>query len=643
MTPRRTLALVLLAIVPTLLYVGMLLLYPSRDLLILWKRDFGVAPASVAGIVVAVIGYCTLAGLLLRRAGEGRALEGPDWRRTKWATFGLVVIGGLALQIALTTATEPDPLTGLARRTYSWATGGYWTVGAPVTDVRDFIGRYAERAPTYPVHQARHPPGLSLIFWLGTRVFELAPGLATPIAAWLRPHSCLSLVDVNAPDPMMASAMFGAVVEVVLAMLPILPLFALVQRLAGKRAALWSAVLYPLMPGFGMWVSQFDRGVALATAIALYVCERLVAERRLRFAFFAGLTLSVATFATFGAVPIALMTSVYVLVRLRTMQDGAGVRRNASLLIASALLAALGIASIWVIAFVWTGLDPVRLYRVVFDSHLGIDFPFWPFVFWHPWDVLTMVGLPLAMLTIFAGWRRAPALAAAFAATLLALSLAHVARGETGRVWLYLAPAAVGAAAIVLAGVPRPAQAAIVGALAVQLIVQGTLLRVLVDYGIVPESLPSATIPPDATVVDARFGASGQIALLAYRLDELRPGQGGTITLYWQRTSDRAIESAYKGFVHVAADEADQNRIAQHDEMPMRSQFPTTCWQQNQVVADVMPLVVSADARPGDYFVFVGLYDPLTERRPPTFASPPAQQLHGSVLLPTRARVPDHG
>jgi hypothetical protein len=60
-------------------------------------------------------------------------------------------------------------------------------------------------------------------------------------------------------------------------------------------------------------------------------------------------------------------------------------------------------------------------------------------------------------------------------------------------------------------------------------------------------------------------------------------------------------------------------------------------------VADVMPLVVSADARPGDYFVFVGLYDPLTERRPPTFASPPAQQLHGSVLLPTRARVPDHG
>jgi hypothetical protein len=253
--------------------------------------------------------------------------------------------------------------------------------------------------------------------------------------------------------------------------------------------------------------------------------------------------------------------------------------------------------------------------------------------------MLTMIGLPIAMIAIFAGWRKATALSAAFVVPLVVLSLAHVARGETGRVWMYFGPVAVGAAAVVLADVPRRAQIAITGLLALQLIVQGALLRVLVDYGIVPESLPSATIPVDATRVDTRFGASGQIALLAYTLDELKPGEERKITLFWQRMSSAPIDTAYKSFVHVANDESDQARIAQHDEMPMRSQFPTTCWQPNQIVADVVPLRANPDAPPGEYPVFVGLYDPLTNQRPPTFASPPAQQMHGSVLLPTRAIV----
>lgn len=653
MTRRSSLLLVLLVAAPTLLYVGMLLFYPNRDLLILWKRDFGVSPLAVAFIAASVIGYCAAAWVILSRIGE------TITRRQKGMLAALVIVGGLWLQIAITAATEPDPFVGLARRTYAWATGGYWTVGAQVTDLRDFVSQYAQRAPLYPVHQARHPPGLSLIFTLGTRLFELAPGLATPVAGWLRPHSCLSLVNVNVPDPIMASGLFGVLVEIVLAMLPIVPLFALVRRLAGDKAAAWSVVLYPLMPGFGMWVSQFDRGVALATVTILYFCERLIAERRLRFALFAGLMLSVATFATFGAAPIALMAAVYSLVRLLTLSPrgrgrGEGVswvRTNVPFLAGATLLAALGAASVWAIALIWTGLNPAGLYRVVFDSHLGIEFPFWPFVFWHPWDMLTMIGLPIAMLAIFAGWRKATALSAAFVVTLLALSLAHVARGETGRVWMYFGPVAVAVAAIVLTGLHEEAKARrrvslsstlpffVLSLLGLQLVVQGSVLRVLIDYGIVPESLPSATIPADATRVDARFGASGQIALLGYTLDELTPGEEGNITLFWQRMSEQPIEAAFKGFVHVASDESDQARIAQHDEMPMRSQFPTTCWQQGQVVADVMPLQVSAAAQRGEYFVFVGLYDPLTNQRPPTFASPPAQQMHGSVLLPTRAVV----
>ncbi len=627
-----TLGVVLLCAAPTLLYIGMLLWYPHRDLLILWKRDFGVAPAVVVAIALTTGTYLTLAWLLLERS------PGHLSRPQRWALAGLVLAGSLALQWFVTSATEPDVPAGLARRTFSWSTGGYWTVGAGVSDVREFLAHYVERAPSYPVHVSRHPPALALVFTLGTALFSLLPAAAQPLADWLRPHSCLSWVSVDAPAPMMAGAVLGMAVEIATAMAVVIPLFAWVRRIADERTAAWAAALYPLMPGFGLWVSQFDRGVALATPTILYCCERLVAERRLRFAFLAGLAFSAATFVTFGAAPIALMAAVYTLARWWQLRSGLTLEA-ARWLAAAWAIALVGSATIWVAVYAWAGLDPLALYRVVFDSHLGIEFPFWPFVFWHPWDMLTMIGLPIGALALFAGWRRALSLTAAFTITLAALSLAHVARAETGRVWMYFGPLGVAAAALVWVSLSRPARLAALALLASQLVVQSAVLRVLVDYGHMPESLPSAELPPDAIKVDTRFGADGHIALLAYQLQPLERGREGRIVLFWQRMSDRPIAAPYKGFVHVATDESDQTRVAQHDEMPMRSQFPTTCWQLGQVVRDEMPLYVAPDAPPGSYPVFVGLYDYWTGQRPPTFASPPARQLHGSVLLPTPAVV----
>jgi Dolichyl-phosphate-mannose-protein mannosyltransferase len=630
--------LLVLCAVPTLIYVGMLLFYPSRDLLILWPRMYDAAPLAVAALITLMALYTGLGLMWVRRVGDqpGRAAVA--------ALSGLVVVGGLALQLALVNATNGDPLKEIARRTYAWKTGGYWTVGAPVTDVRDFVGQYAGRAPKYPVHQKRHPPGLSLIFTAGTRMFEAMPGAATSVAGWLRPDSCQSLLPVNTADATMAAGLFGAIAEVVLAMLPIWPLALLVRRLAGARAAAMAALLYALTPGFTQWVSQFDRGVALATVLVVYGIERMIVDRKRRYALFAGLTLSVATFMTFGAVPIGLIGLIYGLVRLLQTSPGYtwAARARAALsatrfVITSVLLAVLGVATVWAVMYAWAGLDPVALYTVVFDSHLSLEFSFWPFVVWHPWDLLTMVGLPVVVLSL-AAWRKAPALAAAFWVPLLALSLAHVARGETGRVWLYFTPLAVGAAAVMLSGSSRVVQLAVLTLLGAHLVTQGVLIRTH-EYGFWPDSLPKARIPADATGVDTRFGASGQIALLAYRLEPLERGTERQVTLYWQRMSEEPLQTAFKAFVHVARDESDQARVAQHDEMPVRELYPTTCWVKGQIVEDAHELTIPTDAPLGQFPVFVGLYDPLAEVRPPTFASPPAQQMHGSVLLPERAIV----
>jgi hypothetical protein len=628
----------------TLVYVVLLLFQVQRDGLILWPRAFDASLIAIGPLIGAVVLYAACALTLLR------AWSDAPTRGQKALLTLLVIFGGAALQWAAVRVTHEDVLAEIMRRTYAWKTGGYWTVGAGVVDLRDFIGGYVERAASYPVHQMRHPPGLSLIFWVGTKLFEAMPAAANAMVAWLAATSCQSLVRVDVPAAQMASGAFGAFVEIAAAQAVVAPLYALVRRVGGARAAAAAALLYALTPGFGLWVSQFDRGIALFTPLILWMCERFVQSRRGGWMLAAGTTLSFATFLTFGAAPIGLIAAVYTVVRTGWIEFANLPSRLRSVLldlVRGGALAVIGAASIWIVAYVATGLDVFALYHVIFDSHLGIEFPFWPFVVWHPWDLLTMAGLATAVPALLAfvrGCARRPseadsgkfALAAAFVVPLAMLSVLHVARGETGRVWLYFVPIAVAATALLLRD--RATMFAVFALLSLHTGVQNAVLRVH-EYGFMPETLPQASVPAAAVTVDTRFGASGQIALLAYEIDSLTAGKEGAIRLYWQRMSDEPLQTSFRSFVHVAVDLDDQMRVAQANGLPMREAYPTTCWAKGQVVVDEQRFGVNADAAPGEYPVFVGLFDPLDGQRPPTFASLPAQQMHGSVLLPTRGVV----
>jgi hypothetical protein len=402
-----------------------------------------------------------------------------------------------------------------------------------------------------------------------------------------------------------------------------------------------------------MWVSQFDRGFALITATVLLLCEGIVTANSKRSAFAAGVLLSFGTFLSFGAAPIAGIALFYSLIRvwqttpalassLKLHPLNAAMRLTLTLLkprIVQGGLALAGLTVVWVAAFLLFRMDGIELARVIFRYPEVITFPYWPFVVWHPWDIITFAGVPLVAIAVTAGWKRAAPLAGAFAITLAILSLTHIARGETGRVWLFFTPLAVGAAAIVLTSRSRGEQVAVVALLAAQLVTQAAVMRVMKEIGIFPEALPPASVPAGATVIDTRFGARGQIALLAYEMSPAAPNGTASVTLYWQRMSAEPIDTAYRAFIHIARDEADQARIGSQDGMPVQDLFPTTCWQKDVVVKDMREVPIVRDAPPGRYPVFVGLYDLSAGARPPTFASPPARELHGSILLPEAAVV----
>ena len=71
----------------------------------------------------------------------------------------------------------------------------------------------------------------------------------------------------------------------------------------------------------------------------------------------------------------------------------------------------------------------------------------------------------------------------------------------------------------------------------------------------------------------------------------------------------------YTAFVHVVG--PDGAVAVQDDRRPLDGFMPTRAWLPGQVVADTRSLRLPADAAPGEYTVYAGLYDLDTLQRLP--------------------------
>jgi hypothetical protein len=139
------------------------------------------------------------------------------------------------------------------------------------------------------------------------------------------------------------------------------------------------------------------------------------------------------------------------------------------------------------------------------------------------------------------------------------------------------------------------------------------------------EGKPSSPLP--SFPVAATIGDS--VRLLGYSLDgdQVRPGDTLYLTLYWQALA--SLDQDYTVFTHLLGghNPATNGPLwAGHDGQPDGGQYPTTSWQPGEVILDVHPLTIPADAPPGEYQFEVGLY--LLE----TMARLPASDAAGNAL-----------
>ncbi|MDW8395876.1 MAG: hypothetical protein RMM31_06515 [Anaerolineae bacterium] len=615
-------------LVPTLVYVAALLFDPGRAL-VLWERG-SVQVADGLPLALAMLGYASLAAVAIANLPDKLSF------RRRAALLAGVFLSGLVLQTAATRVVEVYPLRALFLRQYSDFTGGYFTVGVRVDDLRAWLDRFAEEMAQYNVHAERHPPGLPMIFWALTQLASLLPSLATQLAPALRPLACFDLRAAQLSDVQILAGALGAVLESVLAWLVPLALFVFVRQLSNDRAAATAALLYPLIPGALQWVSQWNRSFGLFALLGLLLVERLIGSKRLELGLAAltGLVLSAAVWMSFGNVPILMIVGGYAVVRVAQAERLARV----PLWALRSAVAGLSLVAPWIVAVGLAGFDPFAAYQRAMQVHLALDRDYWPFVVWHAWDILTFAGLPLSTIALLLAWRQSPALAIAWSLTLVAQCVLHVARGETGRVWMYFAPLIVGLSGMWLVAQRRAVVVSVLALLVVQSFVHIVLLRVI-SYGVDPLTAPRVDLPSNITETNVRFEHEGEIRLLGYRLSRttFAPGESGTLELFWQHQGKDALPVARKVFIHFSDALEDEYRIVNQDGRPANWALPTTCWLPSQVIYDPHSFTVDLQARPGVYWVLVGLYDEHTGERAHVHTAQIAR--YGAVALPTKVLV----
>jgi hypothetical protein len=117
--------------------------------------------------------------------------------------------------------------------------------------------------------------------------------------------------------------------------------------------------------------------------------------------------------------------------------------------------------------------------------------------------------------------------------------------------------------------------------------------------------------------VDVDLGEA--IKLVGYRLAQrvVAPGDTLLLTLYWR--AETTVEEAYTVFTHLQG--SDGELVAQQDNPPRRGAYPTDTWSLGTLVEDPYEIQVPLEAKPGEYTLSAGMYNPATMERLPVEAA----------------------
>jgi len=377
------------------------------------------------------------------------------------------------------------------------------------------------------------------------------------------------------------------------------------------------------VPLFAMWSAQWDQIYPLLLFIGLYFTHTGLQRRSAWRLLAAGVSLSIATFFSVGNFVLMAIVGLYGFAWTTVNHRGAGTRRSlvgyVSLWWRSAIAFGLGCASIWLIYAVMYRVNPLDVIstgsRLAYESTTGSrSYGVW--VIRNPIDFAIFFGAPLAILLVAGiakSLRGARSLTAARHANssmlllivatvvpLAALNISGAVRGEVGRLWMYFGPLLALIACAQIGAHDRWTRAVLIGLMALQLLTLYAHWRVSDSFlDQPPERHVNFLTPQPRLPRRDSFGKT--IELVGY--DVSRTGRALNLALYWHALVQPA--HAYTVFVHVL-DETGR-LVAQQDNMPVRDQLPTSCWQPGEFVVDPYSIPLPASVQ-GPLSIEIGLY-----------------------------------
>lgn len=547
--------------------------------------EVGRALALAAGVAA----YALVAAWLIR-AGQRRGV-------VVWAALGVI-----ALSLLATWVRAGNPVEEIFARTASLVATGPYTAAGLIdwsgADWHDWPGVMTEyRALSQ--HVALSPPGLPLVYAGASRVFEQVPPVADALQRAFVPLQCdnTTLLQFSAGE--WAAASVGLLMPV-WAALTIFPLAAVAREM--RLDALRLAPLWALVPAVVMFAGSWNTVYpALSVAAFGLLLRGYAARHGAGWWTGAGLLSGLLTFANFSTAPIVLLFGLYALLRHVINERH---QRPAWFSLSVGVWFGLGLALPWALFWALTGGAPGEMLRVAFDRHLALDRPYLPWLWMHAWEWALLGGLPIVLLGLAAlarwrpGWDVLPL--AVFGALILLL-LSGTARGETGRVWLFLIPFALLSAGQWIAGLDDAA--ARVRAWRGLWIAQIALLLALVGAWAVmgaPDLTPHPDPPPvipAAAPQDARFAPGFRLVGWSAQAEP------GAIALHLNWRSEQQMTTPYYfAALPVGPDGAVGAAVVWQ---PQETRYPVTCWRPGETLTDTVRVPLPESAAPGDWYISV--------------------------------------
>ncbi len=577
-----------------------------------WPLRGTESPARLLLPLLALGLYVLLGARWLR----GFDREAVSRRYERWFLV-FVTLAAPLLQFSLAFAVSRVPLLEFFGPTVSVHNSGYFTTAVNTPDLNSLLANFPAVMLRLPIHVQSHPPGAVIAQWLSWQGFQALPALADAVAMPLRTLQCHNPGLMALDNAQIASASLGMLLPL-LGGLAVWPLYAFAKRISNARVAAVTALLFPVLPLFALWMSQWDQVYPLLLFLGLYLAHTGLEKKSGWRIFAAGVPLSIASFFSVGNFVLMAIVGLYGAAWLWLRR--ASLHPSITQSLRQVIPFVLGCVSIWLLYGLVYRVNPLSVVstgsRLAYESTTG-NRTYGVWLLGNPIDFLVFLGLPIAILLIYNLVRRAPfprsllPITAATTGTLVLLWLSGIVRGEVGRLWMYFGPLLV----LIAVGwqdagnkmrddahdeLRTTYYVSLIALVAAQLLIMNT--RWLVNDSFLDEPPERSVVmkpPPMSLTTPAEF--ADQIALRGY--DAQATAAEVDLNLFWQALAQPP--HAYTVFVHVAG--ADGRPVGQQDSMPVRDQLPTSCWRPGEYVGDLHSIPLVAGAR-GPFKVEVGLY-----------------------------------